>query len=149
MQILTRTSRVVVASIIVATIAAAGSTLAGQTPARSVADGVYTEAQATRGRMIYADRCAACHGEQATGDSVTMAPALVGETFTAAWKEKTVGDLFSLVRDTMPQNEPGALTAAQYADVLAHILSINNFPRGTGELEANADALKQIRFSPN
>ena len=38
---------------------------AGQ--ARTVASGVYSAAQATRGKAIFADQCVACHGEMLEG----------------------------------------------------------------------------------
>lgn len=132
-----------------AVLAALGSTPGAQTPSRSVGDGVYTAAQAMRGKTLFADKCAVCHGEEATGIEAMGAPALVGEKFAGAWGNKTLADLFLLMRETMPQNEPGGLTPQQYADVLAHLLSINKFPAGNTELAGNSDALKQIRFGSN
>ena len=35
--------------------------------AQAAAAGVYTEAQAMRGATLYAEQCAACHGEDKTG----------------------------------------------------------------------------------
>jgi mono/diheme cytochrome c family protein len=106
------------------------------TPPRSTMDGVYSSAQADRGEETYMSECVACH------------PALsyTGEAFRAAWGGRPLSDLFVLMRDTMPKNDAGALTAKEYAQVLAYILKINRVPAGKTELPAEVDALKQIRI---
>src|SRR5690606_21934484 len=43
---------------------AAGAPAAAGAGASTVAQGVYTEVQATRGATIYAEQCAGCHGEK-------------------------------------------------------------------------------------
>ena len=48
--------------------------------ARTVQDGVFTEAQATRGQALYAKQCASCHGNMAEG---LQGPPLVGDAFRA------------------------------------------------------------------
>jgi len=54
-------------------------------------DGVYTAAQASRGRTAYMRECAECHNEDMMGDGV--APALVGDQFFSRWSDLTVADL--------------------------------------------------------
>jgi mono/diheme cytochrome c family protein len=109
---------------------------------RSVWDGVYTKEQATRGALS-SGLCTQCHGDSFQGDP---APPLTGPDFLAKWDGRTVGDLFELIRQTMPDDDPGALTREQYADLLAYIFSLNKFPAGTTELADEAEPLKQIRF---
>jgi len=46
----------------------------------------------------------------------------------------------------MPQDNPGALTREQDADVIAFVLSINKLPAGKAELPAQSEMLKQIKF---
>ena len=48
----------------------------------------------------------------------------------------------------MPQNRPGRLTRQQNADILAYLLSANQFPAGQTELPTETERLKQIRFEP-
>jgi mono/diheme cytochrome c family protein len=114
----------------------------GQGP-RSVADGVYTDAQKARGQQIYAAECSDCHGADLTGGD--NAPSLSGYEFVAAWKGTTVGELFEKVR-TMPPTSPGKLSPQQSADVLAYIISRNNFRAGATELPGDLAALKSIQF---
>ncbi len=110
---------------------------------RSVWDGVYTQEQARRGEAVYSRECASCHGLALNGGE--SAPPLMGGEFLSNWNGLTVGDLFDRIRTTMPADGPGRLTRAQNADVIAHILSVNQFPQGATELETRVDALKQIR----
>ena len=114
--------------------------------ARSVADGVYTQEQADRGKQPYASKCASCHGSALTGGE--LAPALVGGTFMSNWTGLTAGDLLDRIRTTMPQDTPGSLSAALTADILAFMFSANAFPPGQTELTKDTSALTTIKLEP-
>jgi len=124
--------------------AAAG--LLAQTTSRTVWDGVYTTDQAARGAALYSSQCASCHGTALTGGE--SAPPLAGADFFSNWNGLTVGDLFERIRVSMPADRPGKLSRDQDADILAYILSMNQFPSGKTELERQTEALKQIRIEP-
>ena len=109
---------------------------------RSVWDGVYTAAQARSGALT-SGLCTSCHGDSFEGD---RGPALTGPDFIERWNGRTVGDLFELIRLTMPDDDPGALTRQQYADLVAYILNTNKFPAGKTEIARDTAVLKQIRF---
>jgi mono/diheme cytochrome c family protein len=115
-----------------------------QVAARSVWDGVYTAEQAKRGETAYRTACAKCHGDTLAGGEA--APPLTGGEFQANWNGLTMGDLFERLRLSMPADRPGTLTSAQNADILAYMLTVNQFPAGKKELERQAELLKQIRF---
>lgn len=105
---------------------------AAQTASRSVKDGVYTTAQATRGRALYEEKCVSCHANRMWGQD---------------WPEKSVFDVYDIVKNFMPEDNPGSLSATQTRDVVAYILQGNRLPAGKAELpEADAD-LKQIRLA--
>ncbi len=115
-----------------------------QTPTRpSVWDGVYTQAQAQRGRGQYVQHCAMCHGAYLEGNG--EAPPLTGE-FIPDWAGMTLADLDDKIAATMPLNAPGTLQPQAAADILAYILERNNFPAGTNELPIDADSLKAVSF---
>src|ERR1700730_14994378 len=114
------------------------STLRAQQATRSAKDGVYTADQAIRGEMLYGDACAACHDPKLIGG---IGPALAGKDFIAAWKDKTVGDVFTKIKVEMPLTAPGTLSADQTADVVAFILSANQFPAGAEALATDAALL--------
>jgi len=111
--------------------------------AASVVDGVYTEAQAERGKALYDKQCTLCHGEKLDGG---IAPGLTGDEFTSEWAAQTVGDMVEKMQQTMPADDPGKLTPAQAADLAAYILSKNKYPAGQKELATEVSALKQIRI---
>ena len=130
--------------------AAQASTLPGQVvgvarqePAgRSVWDGVYTSDQASRSRSGYRDECTICHLEDLLGDGVS--PALVGESFRVQWDGQSVGDLYATIRATMPQGAPFILSPREYVDIVAFILSRNEYPSGGVELSPDRATLDEI-----
>ena len=111
---------------------------------RSVWDGVYTKQQAGRGQSSYREECLKCHAENLMGGEA--APALAGDEFLHKWNGKTAGDLFEWIRNTMPSEDPGNLSRRQYADIVAYILSVNEFPAGQKELESETAPLNDIRI---
>ena len=119
-----------------------GSTIDGQEPKRTVWDGVYTAAQAERGRGAYAQSCASCHAEDLRGKGT--APSLVDESFAFLWADMSLGDLFERTRMLMPSDRPGSLPPETYADIIAFIAVKNGFPAGSTELGTDVSALKQI-----
>jgi mono/diheme cytochrome c family protein len=102
---------------------------------RTVQDGVFSDAQATRGQALYAQRCAGCHGPALAG---AQAPPLTGDGFTGKFRMEPLSALFIKIRYSMP---PGAATNAQLtpeqaADLVAHILKSNAFPAGKADFAA-------------
>jgi len=109
--------------------------------ARSVNEGVFTTAQATRGKSTFDMRCALCHGERLEG---AAGPPLVGDAFLSPRNNQPVSELFDKIHATMPADAPGTLEPPQVADLVAFILQANKFPAGSAELGAAAPALSQI-----
>ena len=125
--------------------AASGLHVTLRAQAKSVADGVYTEAQAKRGATLYAEQCASCHGET-MGGVADLFPALTGDAFVTAWQGKSVGELFDKISTTMPALDPGSLKPDQVADVVADILSVSKYPAGTTDLAASVEPLNQVKI---
>ena len=115
--------------------------VAGKVWAAGVNSGVFTASQAERGRPIYAAECAACHGPTLGGGG--GGPTLSGPFWTA-WEGRSVGELFTLTKNSMPANGPGRLKDQEYADVVAYMLSVNGYVAGKAELPADPDALNGI-----
>src|SRR5688500_19411916 len=95
---------------------------------RTVWDGVYTEAQAGRGKKAYIASCAACHQEGLQG--ADLAPALKGDEFLLLWNDRPLSEFVQRITKTMPQDAPGTLSAQEHADIVAYILQVNRFPAG-------------------
>jgi hypothetical protein len=104
-------------------------------PGRTVWDGVFTGAQAERGRGYFAEHCASCHGADLRGAD---SKALVDARFWSDWQETTVDYLFTQISRNMPFSDDGSLAGklprGVYADIVAHILASNGFPSGPREL---------------
>jgi mono/diheme cytochrome c family protein len=111
---------------------------------RSVNEGVYTADQAKKGEGLYKEQCAACHGDNLEGSGPM--PPLAGKDFLANWTGKTLGDLYEKTQTTMPATAPGTLTPEQTADIVAYLLSKDNFPAGAAALEGKTAPLAQIKI---
>lgn len=110
-------------------------------------DAIFTAAQAARGQALYERRCAACHGQRLEGASSLP---LAGERFLARWGQgdRNVDELYYITRTQMPYGAGGTLTAQQYIDLVAYILSANGYRPGDRELPADSAALQAIRIAP-
>jgi mono/diheme cytochrome c family protein len=110
---------------------------------KTVADGVYTDAQAARGAAVYDAACAGCHRADLAG---ATGPALKEQRFAREFAGKDLKTLFAKAATTMPRNAPASLGDNVYLDIVAHLLKENGFPAGSQEL--TADALDGIRVLP-
>src|SRR5688572_33008367 len=111
-----------------------------QAPAgKSTNDGVYTEAQAKRGDVLYKEQCATCHGDNLEGSGPM--PPLAGKDFLANWQGKTVGDLYEKTQTSMPATAPGTLTPEQATNLMAYMLSVSKYPAGSAALPDKMDDL--------
>lgn len=100
----------------------------------SLADGVYSDAQAERGYIVFRDTCSGCH---ATSE-------MQGADFMFEWEGSSVGRLYRMISRTMPDDDPGSLPQKSYIDVVTYILQLNDFPAGTSELTADAERLDAL-----
>ena len=133
--------------------AALGTTFGalGQTAERdtgSIRDGVFTAEQARRGQAAYTGPCDRCHGFKLDGapDDPDMLPAppVAGPKFLRKWNGRTLAALFDYVRMTMPTNNPGYLSGAEVADIVAYMLSVSGMPAGEDALPAEPEALAGV-----
>ncbi len=115
---------------------------------RTVWDGVYTEAQADRGRGHYRAICGYCHRDDLSGGgSEAGAPALRGPFFLNQWRGRPLVDLFVTIGTTMPQQNPDSLRAQVVIDVVSYLLKQNGMPAGGAELPPRLDPLRSILLS--
>lgn len=106
---------------------------------------LFTQAQAERGKSLYAQHCAVCHGQSLEGNPSS---ALAGERFMAKWGQGnfTVDDLYFLTKSQMPYGKPDSLTPQQYADIIAWILAVNGYRSGERELPPDSAVLKRSKI---
>jgi mono/diheme cytochrome c family protein len=129
-------------SVVVAGFYVSAMVAVGAQAAKSVNEGVYSEAQAKRGQGIYLEQCAACHGDNLEGTGPM--PPLAGKDFLSNWQGKPVADVFEKTQTSMPATAPGSLSPEQTADVVAYMLNVGKYPAGAAELVAKIDDLKTI-----
>jgi cytochrome c1 len=99
--------------------------------------GIFTEAQADRGRTTFDEVCSECH----------TTSEFRGRTFQSNWGRRTVYSLFRTVRSTMPDDNPGGLEEQVYLDVVSYILSMNGHGPGTSELSPDSP-MREVRIAP-
>ena len=105
-------------------------------PTRSLADGVYTAAQATQGAQLFEQECRACH-EPAN---------YTGANFAAKWGGGTLGDVYQDFALAMPPAKAGQLTPATYASIVAFFVRDSGYPAGRTDLPADAARLRGIEI---
>jgi polyvinyl alcohol dehydrogenase (cytochrome) len=109
----------------------------------TVADGVYSAAQADRGKALYVRDCATgCHSENLAGGGPT--PSLAGPDFRSRWNGISLAELFKKIRTTMPKSSPGSLGEADYLAIMSYVLAANDFPAGSTDLTGDPAVLERI-----
>ncbi len=104
----------------------------------------YSAEQALRGRRIFGAYCATCHGAELEG---AVGPALAGTAFLNQWSTKGAGNLYRLIRTSMPKPAVGSLSAAAYADVFAYILQRNGLTAGPRAFDGSTAMLAAMPFA--
>jgi cytochrome c len=112
----------------------------------TVWDGVYTTAQAARGKQYFESHCKLCHGADLGGgtDDDGQVPPLKKENF--GMSRRDVNNLYGFMSENMPKDNPASLAETTYADLIAYVLQQNGFPDGKTELKPDADLLTAIKF---
>lgn len=97
-----------------------------------------------RGRAVFSEQCAACHGDKGQG---SVGDRLVGGQGTLATAKpiRTVGSywpyastLFDYIRRAMPQNAPQSLSNEDVYAVAAYVLSLNGIVAENAVLDAKS-----------
>ena len=79
---------------------------------KSVRDGVYTAAQADRGVSLFRSKCASCHAPNRFTDDL----------FYTSFAGRPLWEMFDVISDSMPEDNPGSLKKEEYADVIANLV---------------------------
>jgi mono/diheme cytochrome c family protein len=109
---------------------------------KTTRDKIYAKDQADRGAQLYVKHCERCHTPEKVPEGKKPGPPVVGEKFMATWTDRTLGELFDTINNTMPSDGTAVLTVDQSLDSLAYILRLNGFPEGAPL--KNDDAMKAI-----
>jgi cytochrome c5 len=105
--------------------------------AKSTLEGVYTSEQAARGEKTYGMNClGGCHNKASHS----------GTAFKQNWAGHQLKELYERIKDTMPDDNPGMLSATESIDVVSYMLKTNGSPAGKTELAPDKDALGKIKI---
>lgn len=127
---------------------AAANTLKRTRAVATSASPPFTAAQAKAGATVYRQTCLQCHGADLQG---AAGPAVAGTEFlTTAQRNKwTLSDMRTTVFENMPFSNPGSLTPAQYANVMAFLLASNCYRAGAAPFPTAASpSLARIKLGP-
>jgi mono/diheme cytochrome c family protein len=127
----------------VAAVLTAGLGAQTAAPEPRIWQGIFTAAQADRGKATFTAACLRCHGQDLAG---VTAPALQGDRFFASWGGEPVDRLFLKIRDTMPPNFGTVLDDNAKLDVVTYLLQANGYPAGATELAAGSEDLASAQI---
>lgn len=106
-------------------------------PERTTRDGVFSAAQADRGRSVYSRVCAECH----TRSEFSREEGVQGN-----WQGRTFFSVFQEIRSSMPDDNPAGLPRQDYLDVLAYLLRQYGYPAGESDLPPTDEGMQTIRI---
>jgi mono/diheme cytochrome c family protein len=104
---------------------------------KSTADAVYTEAQATKGKELFHEKCESCHNPEMFS----------GAEWTRAYVGRPLSEVSGAMAE-MPMDNPGSLTAEETGALIGYFLSMNKYPAGETALSGELEALKAIMIGP-
>ena len=97
----------------------------------------YWPAQADRGERVFTGTCLGCHARSQ----------FISQTFVDAWNDRRVSDFYTLIRSTMPVNNPGSLKDDEYLAVVSYLLKANHAAAGTDSLAADSGSVRGRRIA--
>lgn len=100
-----------------------------------IASAFAQEASVERGDATFQEECSRCH-----------VPVEMEARINATWVGRTGGDLYNLIRTTMPAETPGSLSNDQYLDIASFLLRNGNVAIPD---ELSADELIALSIAPS
>lgn len=104
------------------------------------------QGSATQGAKLFAEKCAACHGEKGDRSASPVEPLVGGSgTLTSAKPLKTIGSywpyattLFDYIHRAMPFDAPQSLSVDEVYGLTAYVLSLNGIVGADAVLDAQS-----------
>jgi hypothetical protein len=97
-------------------------------------EGIYTPAQAQRGRRAYEEICSECHQTEEWQEDL----------FRARWNGESVYRFWTYIYERMPNGAPPySLPRETVSDAVAYILQLNGVPAGSEEFGSDEEAIAE------
>ena len=103
----------------------------------------YTDAQATKGQILFYENCAECHGASLEGN---FGPALAGDGGNVQWE--TVTYVWTYMTEHMPAGNANGLRHDEYLEIMAFLLKMHGNPAGASALTAKAATASKALMGP-
>jgi cytochrome c5 len=104
-------------------------------------DKVYAKEQAARGAELYVKYCERCHDPAKVPAGKKPGPPVIGPKFIDKWQDHTLGELFTSIFTTMPNDGSAVLSEDETLDLVAYLVSANGVPNGDTPLKKD-EAMK-------
>ncbi len=88
------------------------------------------------GGQWFSARCAECHATN-----------LSDPDFRLKWAGRNAYELFDRMRSTMPDSDPGSLTAETYVAIAAYLMKMNGMPAAPAALTTDSTTLAAIKLA--
>ena len=115
---------------------------AGSTQQTEIQPPAISLEQVAAGQAAYRQSCALCHGGDLRGAN---APALIGQDILGNYG--SVGGLYDFIAASMPPQAPGGMSPADYAAVVAYLLSQNGACAGDHALMSSPVADRDLMLA--
>ena len=128
---------------ITAAATAVGAAIATAQQQPAAGTGVFTAEQVAIGQTTFQTVCAKCHQPNLQGSF--EAPQLAGANFMAAWRGRSISDLYTKIATSMPADNPRSLSDQAVEALVAYILRQNGAQSGNTPLTvATAATIGQV-----
>jgi len=111
-------------------------------PFPTVWSGVYSKAEADRGKEAYKQLCSRCHGTDLKGG--LTAPGLVGAKFFDRWHDLRLGDIVAYIQAAMPREHEFYVPADSARAIVGLMLEESGVPPGQDNMSTDANVQHTI-----
>ena len=103
----------------------------------------YSDAQATKGQILFYENCTECHGAGLEGN---FGPALAGSGSNVQWE--TVTYVWQYMTAHMPAGNAAGLRESEYLEIMAFLIKAHGHPPGPAPLRAKAALESKALMGP-
>jgi len=111
-------------------------------PFPTVWSGVYSKAEADRGKEAYRQLCSRCHGTDLKGG--LTAPGLVGAKFFDRWHDLRLGDIVAYIQAAMPREHEFYVPADSARAIVGLMLEESGVPPGQDNMSTDTNVQHTI-----